>query len=374
MTTVDFLVIGAGIAGASVASALVEHGSVVLLEAEDHPGYHATGRSASIFMELHRNITMRALLRRSFPFLENSPDGFSEDPILSARGALFIARSDQHSSLSRLVDECVTDSSRIVIGDDHLALSKHPALRDDYVSACVWNPDAFAIDVHALLHGYLRACRRSEGKLMTRERLVTLQRNAGHWIAHTDKSAYHAAVVVNAAGAWADEVGRLAGARTIGLVPKMRSACIVPVDTMSVDNWPAVGDVDGEFYFMPESGNLLLSPSEQTTMRPGDVHADELEIARAVECLEAATSIRVKHKLRRQWAGLRSFVGDDLPVVGYDPDVDGFFWLAGLGGDGIKTAPALARLAAALAMHRPVPADLLDAGLQQEALSPERLP
>ncbi len=373
MTMVDFLVIGAGIAGASVASELIRHGSVLLLEAEDHPGYHTTGRSASMYLEFHGNAHMRALVRRSRPFLESPPNGFATQAILSERGVLFIARSDQLDSLARIIDQNYPESAQIVRGDHRLAVSKHPTLRPESVAACLWNPDAMDIDVHALLHGFLRAFRQSGGELRSGERVMALGHGRNHWTAKTDKATYHARVVVNAAGAWADEVGKLAGAQKIGLVPKRRSACIIPAGRHDISAWPMVGDVDEEFYFKPDAGKLLLSPSEETPMEPCDVYVDELEIARAVACLEAATTIQVRKKIARQWAGLRSFVEDRMPVVGYDTQADGFFWLAGQGGDGIQTSPALSRLAAALVMNEPVPDDLASDGVTREALSPKRL-
>ena len=373
MTTVDFLVIGAGIAGASVASELIRHGSVLLLEAEDHPGYHTTGRSASMFLEFHSDATLRALVRHSRPFFDSPPQGFAAQPILGNRGVLFIARSDQLNSLARIIDKNYEDPARVLRGDHRLAVSKHPALRPESVAACLWDPDAMDIDVHALLHGFLRAFRQSGGQLQTGERVTALRRDDSCWKARTDKADYRASVIINAAGAWADEVGRIAGAQKIGLVPKRRSACIIPADTINVTKWPMVGDVDEEFYFKPDAGNLLLSPAEETSMLPCDVYADELEIARAVACLEAATNIRVTRKIGRQWAGLRSFVEDRMPVVGYDAKTEGFFWLAGQGGDGIQTSPALSRLAAALVIHESVPDDLAGDGVTRESLSPERL-
>ncbi len=373
MTTVDFLVIGAGIAGASVASELIRHGSVVILEAEEHPGYHSTGRSAAMFLEFHGNATLRALVRRSRPFFESPPDGFAAQPILSDLGVLFIARSDQLDSLAQIIDENYADSTQVVRGDQSLALRKHPALRPESVAACLWNPDAMDIDVHALLHGFLRAFRQSGGELRSGERVLALGYDRNHWAATTDKATYHARVVVNAAGAWADQVGQMAGAQEIGLVPKRRSACIIPAGRPDISAWPMVGDVDEEFYFKPDGGKLLLSPSEETPMEPCDVYVDELEIARAVACLEAATNIRVTQKIGHQWAGLRSFVEDRMPVVGYDTKADGFFWLAGQGGGGIQTSPALSRLAAALVMNEPVPDDLASDGVTREVLSPKRL-
>ena len=371
--TVDFLVIGAGIAGASAAYELIQRGSVLILEAEDQPGYHTTGRSASMLLEYHGNAAVRVLLRQSRAFLESPPKGFADTPILSDLGALIIARSDQLGSLEQIVDKGLDESTQIIVGDEDMAMSKHPALRPDYVAACLWFQDAMEIDVHALLQGYLRAFRRSAGQLRTGKPVTALRRGSSYWTVQTVDSNYRAKVVINAAGAWADEVGQMAGAQKIGLVPKRRSVCIIPAGQYQDLAWPMVGDVNDEFYFKPDAGNLLLSSSEESPMKPCDAHADELELARAVTCLEAATDIRVMLKIKRQWAGLRSFVEDRMPVVGFDAKAQGFFWLAGQGGDGIQTSPALSRLAAALAIDEPVPDDLASGGLTSETLSPQRL-
>ena len=370
MKTVDFLVIGAGIAGASVASELALRGSVLLVEAENQPGYHTTGRSASMFLELHHHPAMRALVRCSRPFFDSPPENFAAAPLLSDLGVLLVAREDQVESLERLQDEVCRHTAHFVRGDGRLAANKHPGLKPGYVAACLWNPLAASIDVHALLQGFLDTCRRAGGMLQTGARVVALRRDPGCWTALTTHAEYRASVVVNAAGAWADQAGQLAGAQKIGLTPRRRSVCIIPADSIDVSNWPMVGDVDEQFYFKPEAGNLLLSPAEETAVAPGDAQADDLAIARAVAGLEAATFVRVERRITRQWAGLRSFVEDRLPVVGYDSKVDGFFWLAGQGGDGIQTSPALSRLAAALIVDAPLPEDLANAGFAEETFSP----
>lgn len=373
MITVDFLVIGAGIAGASVGAELARRGSVLILEAEDRPGYHSTGRSASIFIESHANETLRALVQGSRAFFVSPPEGFADQVIVRDRGVLFIARSDQLDALASIVDKNYEGSTRVIRADRSFALQKHPALRPEYVAACLWDPDAMDIDVNVLLHGFLADFRRSGGQVYSNQRVTELHRDGDRWAVKTDNSTYRATVVVNAAGAWAEKIGEMAGAETIGLISKRRSACIIPVAQFDVSDWPTLGDVDQQFYCKPDAGNLLLSPAEETPVPPCDADADELEIARAVECLEAATVISVTRKIRHQWAGLRSFVADKLPVVGYDSKTENFFWLAGLGGDGIQSSPALSRLAAALVVGAPVPRELLAAGVTKAALSPHRL-
>ena len=373
MTAIDFLVIGGGIAGASVAAGLSRHGKVVVLEAEDHAGYHSTGRSASMSMEFHADAAVRALVRVSRTFLAAPPTDFAPAGLLRDRGVLFIARRDQHDAAERMASRLFPDAGHVVRGDERLALERLPALRRGYVSTCLWYPDAQEIDVHALLSGYLADCRRHGGEVVTGARVAGLDRTGSAWIVRSERAEFRAAVVVNAAGAWADEVGRMAGAVRLGLVPRRRSACIVPAGNFDVAGWPMVGDVDEAFYFKPEAGDILLSPSEAAAVGPCDPQADDLEIARAVDGLEAATHFKVERKIRRQWAGLRSFVADELPVVGFDPLVPGFFWLAAQGGDGIQTSPALSRLAEASLVGDPTPADLGEAGVSLHTFSPRRL-
>ena len=370
--SVDFLVIGAGIAGASIAAALVRHGSVLVLEAEDQPGYHTTRRSASMHFECHGQPAMRAMIRCSRQFLESPPDWMDTESFLSALGVLLIARADQVSALEDFARTMFDDSAQILRGGETLARERHAGLRGGYVAECLWHPHAAEIDVHALLRTYLRAARRRGAELRNSERVVALARTGAHWSVRTNRSRYHAAVLINAAGAWANEIGRLAGAPPINLIPRRRSVCLVPAGEATVAGWPMVGDVEQQFYFKPEGENLLLSPSEETPVAPGDAHADELAIARAVAGLEASTDVRVTTKITRQWAGLRSFVTDRLPVVGYDTRAEGFFWLAGQGGDGIQTAPAISRLAAALILGEDLPGDLARSGLTRDTLSPQR--
>ncbi len=372
MTKADFLVIGAGIAGASAAAELATLGSVVLIEAEDQPGYHSTGRSAAMFTETYGPPAIRALTAASRDFLTAPPDGFCQSPLLLPRGILLIGREDQAESLDRA--EAVAreaEGGRRLDGREAIALA--PILRPDYVAGAICEPAAMEIDVHALHGGFLRLAKARGAQLLTGASVRTLERRGAAWHAETAAGPIEAGTVVNAAGAWADAVGDIAGATEIGLVPKRRTAVVFePARPVDASDQPMVIDVDETFYVKPESGNFLASPADATPMPPCDVQPDELDIATAIDRVERATTLSAKRLVNR-WAGLRSFVEDGLPVVGWDDRIEGFFWLAGQGGYGIQTAPAMARLAGALVGGGPVPEDIASRGITVATLSPHRL-
>jgi D-arginine dehydrogenase len=369
----DVLVVGAGIAGASIAAELAPRRSVVLLEMEDQPGHHTTGRSAAVFAESYGNATVRGLTRASRAFLASPPADFSETPLLSPRGWMFVARGDQRARLDRLHREIAASGGALHPMSPAEALARVPILRREYVAAALWDEGAMDIDVHALHHGYLRRLRRRGGALVTGARVRALSRSGEGWRAETEQGTFFAPLVVDAAGAWGDEVGRLAGAAPIGLVPMRRTAILLdPPAGADVTRWPLVIDAEEQFYFKPESAKLLCSPADETPSPPCDARPEDLDVAIAVDRLTRVCDLEVRHVARR-WAGLRSFVADRTPVVGLDPRAEGFFWLAGQGGAGIQTAPALARLAAALALGEPVPDDVAAEGVAAGDVSPARL-
>jgi D-arginine dehydrogenase len=236
----------------------------------------------------------------------------------------------------------------------------------------VLDPNAMEIEVHALHQGYLRGLKARGGRLITDARVQRLERRAGLWTIDCGGQQHRGRIVIDAAGAWADQVAVLAGARAVGLVAKRRTAILLqPPPAIDVTAWPMVVDIDEQFYFKPEAGILLASPADETPVPPCDIQPDDLDIALLIDRLEAVIDLpglRPQHR----WAGLRTFAADETPVVGFDATVEGFFWLAGQGGYGIQTAPALARLAAALIEGCPVPADLADLGVSADALSAER--
>jgi len=373
MDTYDFIIVGGGIAGASAAYELAAHARVLVLERESQPGYHTTGRSAALFVQTHGPAVIRALSRAAKDFFLNPPIGFAEHPLLTERGMLLIGRSDQ----SALLEQNFAQSSRHIAGvrrlDAKQACTLVPLLREEYVAGAVLDPEAMDMDVHAIHWGFIRGMRARGGKLVTGAELLGLERNVDGWIARTTAGDFAAPVVVNAAGAWCDVVGAMASAGPIGLVPKRRTAFIFdPPPAAEIAKWPSVIDVGEEFYFKPDAGKFLGSPADQTPMEPCDVQPDDFDVALAVDRIQRAARIPVAH-VNRKWAGLRSFVADGCPVVGYDPRVEGFFWLAGQGGYGIETSPSMGRLTASLALGRAVPPDLAQQGVTEAAVSPARI-
>jgi len=359
-------------AGASVAAHLAQHASVQLLEMESRPGYHSTGRSAALFSEFYGNGDIRALTRASQAFFHSPPQSFCSTPLVKPRPVLIIARPGQLSALEQFCgSRKAADSIEMKSPDE--ALQLWPSLRPEYLAAAAFTQSSADIEVHELHQGYLRLFRARSGVLTTRTQVIGLQHDAGRWSVATPHGTVRAAIVVNAAGAWAEEIGGLAGAIDIGLLPLKRTACLIGQPPgQNADLWPMLLDVEESFYVKPDAGMLLLSPADETLTRPCDAQADELDIAVAVDRLERATTLDIK-RVAHKWAGLRCFVKDRSPVVGYDPKRPGFFWVAALGGYGIQTAPALSRLAASLLLGSKVDEDLLAQGVAVASFAPDRL-
>ena len=366
------IVIGAGMAGVSAAALLAERLSVAVIERESQPAYHSTGRSAALFSAIYGGEAVRALSRGSQPFLYEPPAGFAEAPLVRRRGSLYIARADQEAMFEAYASPPdVAAAVRRLEPAETLALC--PILRPEEAAFAALEPDSADVDVHALHQGYLRLLRARGGRLMTDHPVEALERTPAGWRLRAGGASFSAPVVVNAAGAWADEVARLAGARPVELQPMRRTALLVdPPAGVAIDDWPMVIDAEETFYFKPDAGLLLLSPADETPSQPCDAQPEEWDVAVAVDRVQTATTLEVR-RVRHRWAGLRSFVPDRAPVAGWDPQAPGFFWLAGQGGYGIQTAPAMARTAAALLQDLPLPGDLQEAGVDPAALSPRRL-
>jgi D-arginine dehydrogenase len=370
MEQYDVVVIGAGIAGASAAANLAPEKSVAILEQEAQPGYHSTGRSAAIYSEIYGPEQVRVLTRASRDFYSSPPAGFTEVPLVSPRGYLFVATSDRVPELERFASlPDVAPAVEWVPLERVCELS--PLLRPGYAAAAALEPGCLDIDVHALHSGYLRIVR-SRGRLVTDAPVSRLEFIAGRWQAETPRGTFAAPVVVNAAGAWADAMGSMAGIGGCGIQPFRRTAFMVDApDLPGLRASPMTADIDEQFYWKPDAGRILISLAEETPAAAGDAQPEELDIALAVERVEAATILEIR-RIQRKWAGLRSFAADRVPVIGFTSKAEGFFWLAGQGGYGIQTAPAAGRLAAALIARRAVPEDMLRLGLDAAALSPDR--
>lgn len=371
MPAFDFLIIGSGIAGAGAAYELADGARVLLLEREEAHGYHTTGRSAALYIETYGNAVIRGLTRASRGFFEAPPPGFCDYPLLTPRGCLNIARADQLEALAAATAEA---------GEVAVPLSREavldlvPVLRADYVAGGLLEPAAMDADVAALHQGFLSGAKARGAEIRTGCEVVAIERRAGGFrVTCASRETFEAAVVVNAAGAWADRIAALAGAQPVGLQPMRRTALIVDGPPgVDIRAWPAVIDVDEQFYFKPDAGRILASPADETPSEPCDAWADEMDVAICVERVQAAADIPVR-RIVRSWAGLRSFVADRSPAVGFDAQVRGFFWLAGQGGYGVQTAPAAARAAAALAKGQGLPDDIAGNGLAEADLSPARL-
>jgi D-arginine dehydrogenase len=367
----DYIIIGAGIAGAGMAAELSGHADLLLLEAEERPGYHATGRSAALFATSYGGPIVRALTRASSAFFAEPGSDYGEYPLLTDRGVLYIARSDQLASLEATMAKLRATGSEIEFLPAEEACRRIPLLRPEYVAACAFEPAAKDVDVDALHQGFLRRARRNGTQIVTGVRDFAVRRENGAWALAIDGEWRRTRIVINAAGAWADEVAAWFGAAPIGLQPLRRSAAIV-VPSATIDSeLPAIVDIDECFYMKPDAGLLLISPADEQPSDPCDAYADDLDIAIGIDRVQQAVDLDIQ-RVVRSWAGLRTFARDREPVIGFDPEVEDFFWCAGQGGYGIQTAPAAARLAAALALRRDIPADLVREGIGAEMVSPAR--
>lgn len=366
----DFIVVGAGIAAASVGYFLAPHGRVLLLERESQPGYHSTGRSAALFFESYGTPQVRALTLASRAFLDAPPPGFAEHPLLSPRGALLVASQGQEQELETHWQVLRATSPHGQRVDARTACALTPVLRPERVIGAVHEPDAADMDVHAIHQGYLRGIRRAGGQVVCDAEVTALQRQGERWRAQAGGVAYEAPVVVNAAGAWADVVGALAGCAPIGLQPRRRSAFIfAPPAGCDASRWPLTCGVAEDWYFKPDAGMLLGSPANADPVDPHDVQPEELDIALAIARIEEMTTLAIRRPTRT-WAGLRSFVPDGDLVGGWDPKVPGFFWVAAQGGYGIQTSPAMGEACAALLRGLALPERIAGFGLTREMLGP----
>lgn len=355
-TSVDVVVIGGGIAGISLAARIAAERRVVVLEAEEHPGMHATGRSAALFEEMYGSPLIRALTSHSRAFFEAPPAGFSEVPLARVRGSLVLAMCAEQEPQARADFESAGARVALQWLDQAQVLALCPVLRPEAVHCGFYEPGAMDIDTDALLQGFARQLRQVGGRIQTRAPVRSVVREQGQWRVQAGDHTYVCDVVVNAAGAWAGEVAALAGVAGPHFQPMRRTAATLPLPA-AYAGLPTTSALDASFYFRPEAGDVMVSLSEETPFPACDAYPDDLDVAIAVERLHEATTIP-RARPRATWAGLRTFTPDRNPLVGYDAHAPGFFWCAGQGGYGIQTSPALSALAAQLLLRTPVDAAL----------------
>lgn len=369
----DVIIIGGGIAGASLAYFLADERQVVLLERESHVGYHTTGRSAAVYTPDHGAPLVRQLSHASYAMLSDPPAGFTGQPLLSRRGQLLIANQEGEERLRTYARNVAEQGGRLTgipLSDARKLL---PILREEALAAAFHDPDICDIDVDALYQGFLRSARSWGLKLVTDADVVGIDPVGSSWRIRTSQGEWIAPVVVNAAGAWADAVAAMAGLPPLGVVPKRRTMVLVdPPPGHDIHSWPLTVDFATGFYMKPDAGRLLASPIDATPSDPCDAQPEELDIAICIDRLQQMLDLPVR-RVFKAWAGLRSFLPDEEPVAGFDSRAPGFFWLAGQGGFGIQTAPALGAAAAAILLGRDLPDYLLAHGISAERLGPDRL-
>lgn len=379
MQEFDFAIVGAGIAGVSAAFHLAPKARVVILEREHVAAYHTTGRSAALHSETYGSAEIRAITVASGRFYRNPPQGFADHPLLTPRGALIAGRAEQKAAMQKSAADYarLVPSVRWLEGPEVLKL--HPLLKPEAAGGgAIFEPEADDMDVAAIHGGFLKGARAAGAVLRLNSEVTALDRRDGRWtIWFKEGEEISAANIIDAAGAWADVLGGLAGCMPVGLVPKRRTAFTFdsPPDLVQrgvdISKLPMVIDFDETWYIKPEVGQFLASPADETPSEPCDAQPEEMDVAIAVDRIETGTTLQIR-RIKNKWAGLRSFVSDKNLVAGYDPKVEGFFWLAGQGGYGIQTGYAAGQLAASLALGKGLPKDVADLGVTEAALSPGR--
>lgn len=364
----DFVVVGGGIAGVSTASELAKIGSVLLLERESSLAYHTTGRSAAISMESYGNELIRKLTCASREFFENPPSDLTADPLCSPRGALILSDEISFAKLKLRHEVVKQIVPSVEILDRNQFMEMTPFVSDKWIAG-MYEKSAFDLDVHAIHTAFCRNIRKHGGVIKTQAEVIEAIRVSTSWsIALSNSEKIQAGVIINAAGAWADILAQRCNTKSLGIQPLQRTVIVVDPET-KVDDCPYIGTVDEQIFIKPDVGRLMVSPCDETPVEPSDAIPDEMGVAITMDRLESSTILRPK-KIMNRWAGLRVFVPDRSPLLGSDPNVEGFIWCAALGGHGIQTSPMVGKLCAAYAAKSPIPAELL--GINFEAATPYR--
>ncbi|MFD1710006.1 FAD-binding oxidoreductase [Ottowia sp. GY511] len=375
MNTTDTLIVGAGMAGASLAWRLAQRGhAVTLLERESQQGAHSTGRSAAMFMESYGPPQVRALTRAGRSFYLQPPAGFTDDVLVSPRAALIVGRPEQSTELEATWAALSGGGTRVRRLSGAEAVALLPVLAPEQIGGAVLDEDGYDMDVNALLQGFLRGARTAGAQLRVGAEVVSARHDGAVWTVQlASGETLQARTLVNAAGAWVDELAQRAGARPIGIEPLRRSAFTFRApEHMDPSGWPMAIDVDESWYLKPDAGQLLGSPANADPTTPHDVQPEELDIATGIYRIEEMTTLRI-HRPTATWAGLRSFVHDGEIVIGFDAQLPRFFWLAAQGGYGIQSAAGASLLAVSQILGDVMAPDLAVQGVNAQAVSPSRL-
>lgn len=369
----DVAIIGAGMAGASLAAQLDPGASVVILEAEDSPGYHSTGRSAAFYTETYGGPNVQPLTTASKQWYFNTPSAAAGGLMVTKRGALHVNWGNAATALQGFYDALKPLSPNLQMFNSSDCLRICSILRSDGMNGGVFDPDCCDIDVANVHDHFLRQAKQRGASLTRSFRVSGLHQESGHWRIQSGSGAIiRAKIIVNAAGAWADAVGQMAGAASIGLSPKRRTIAVFELKDRPADpQWPLLLDLAETFYFKPEGQHVLISPADETASLPCDAQPEIEDVAIAAHRFETATGAQLG-RCRAKWAGLRTFAPDRSPVYGFDEYVPNFFWCAGQGGFGIQTAPAAGLLAASLIQGDTLPSHIRACGIGADRYAPQR--
>ena len=368
MQTADVVIIGGGIAGVSAAAELAADARVVVLESESQPGYHATGRSAAYFAAAYGKKIIRDITGSCEGFLRNPPDGFTETELFLPRDCMFFGREDQLDQLNAMQ----ADNPRLEFIDARRVCERVPVMSPDYIHGAMWDKKGGDLDVDAILQGYLRLLRRRDGQVLNNHRVSGLSHESGLWTVTAGDQVFQAPVVINAAGAWVESVAQLAGLAALGLSPLRRTALTIdPPGGADIRSWPEMVDADEGFYFKPDAGQIMISPADETPTEPCDAQPEDIDVATGVYRFEQATGLDIR-RVNHSWAGLRTFAPDRVFVAGFDPRTEGFFWLAGQGGYGVQSSPAMAKLTANLITGKALEGDFKMVESYVEEVAPDR--
>jgi len=348
----DIIVLGSGIAGISIASELSEYLNVCVLEKERLISYHSTGRSLAFYLESYGNEVIRQLTSASKDFFYNRIDTTSKNTLIKKRGVIHIANKFQTIKLKNLYETLTKNNENFKILNKLQTMELLPCLNDEYVDSSIYDSEASDIDVNAVYNIYLKKLTKNNGKVITDIKITEFLHQDHGWKILTNQDEFQTKIIVNAAGAWCDRIATNVGAKNINIVPKKRTIfCFKPTNIKLNNEWPLGVDVEENFYFKIENDTVIASPADETPTVPHDAQAEDIDIALGIERIKNSTLFEF-NSIFNKWAGLRSFVEDKTPVIGFDNKFNNFFWFAGQGGYGIQTAPALSKIASNLILKK----------------------